>query len=465
MAEQAGLVYKTVKEIRGPILFVENVKGISYNEIVRIRTESGYEVSGSVLELSKDWAMVQCFGNTSGMDINVGVRFTGETQKIPVTNDLIGRVFSGSFEPRDGMPTPLSEDLRDVNGGTINPAARAVPTDFIQTGMSSIDGMNSLVRGQKLPIFSESGLHHNMLAAQIARQATIPGKESDFAIVFGAMGIKNEEADFFRREFEETGALNKSVLVLNLADDPPIERMVTPRIAETVAEYIAFDMGMHVLVILTDMTNYAEALRSISIAREEIPTRKGYPGYLYSDLATIYERAGIITGKKGSVTLMPILSMPAGDITHPVPDLTGYITEGQLILQRELALKGLYPAMNVLPSLSRLMKDGIGAKTTRKDHQDVSNQLYMAYAEGTRARGLVRIVGTVGLSERERKWLEFADAFETKFVNQGRYENRTIEQTLDLAWDLLAMLPEENLIRVRETYIQEYHPKYRKREN
>jgi V/A-type H+-transporting ATPase subunit B len=324
--------------------------------------------------------------------------------------------------------------------------------------------MNSLVRGQKLPIFSESGLPHNILAAQIARQATIPGQETEFAIVFGAMGIKNEEADYFRAEFEKTGALSKSVLVLNLADDPPIERIVTPRIAQTIAEYLAFDLGMHVLVILTDMTNYAEALRTISIAREEVPTRKGYPGYLYSDLATIYERAGRIQGRPGSVTLMPILSMPAGDKTHPVPDLTGYITEGQLILERELSLRGIYPPMNPLPSLSRLMKDGIGEETTREDHQDVSNQLYMAYAEGTRARGLVRIVGEVGLSDRERTWLEFADRFEQEFVNQGPYENRTIEQTLSIAWDLLSILPEEDLIRIKESYINKYHPAHKSEE-
>jgi V/A-type H+-transporting ATPase subunit B len=461
-AEQAGLVYKTTTEIRGPILFVERVKDVAFDEVVRITSPSGYEVSGSVLDVSRDYAMVQVFGETSGMDLNVGVRFTGETLRIPVSDELIGRVFGGSFNPLDGMPRPLSTDMRDVNGGTINPAARDVPSEFIQTGISAIDGMNSLVRGQKLPIFSESGLPHNQLAAQIARQATIPGKEEEFAIVFAAMGIKNEEAEFFREEFEKTGALSKAVMILNLADDPPIERMVTPRIAQTIAEYFAFDLNMHVLTILTDMTNYAEALRSISIAREEIPTRKGYPGYLYSDLATIYERAGRITGKKGSVTLMPILSMPGGDITHPVPDLTGYITEGQLILQRELSLRGIYPPMNVLPSLSRLMKDGIGEKTTRKDHSDVSNQLYMAYAEGTRARGLVRIVGVVGLSERERTWLEFADKFEQRFVNQGPLENRTIEQTLDIAWDLLAILPEEDLIRVREAYIKEFHPKHRR---
>ncbi len=459
--EQAGLIYKTTSEIRGPILMVEGIRGVSYDELVRIRRPTGEEVTGSVLDVSRDWAMVQCFGDTSGMDLNVTIRFTGETLKIPMTPELIGRVFSGSFEPLDGMPPPLSTDLRDVNGGTINPAARDVPSEFIQTGLSAIDGMNSLVRGQKLPIFSESGLTHNMMAAQIARQATIPGKEEDFAIVFGAMGIKHEEADFFRDEFEKTGALSKSVMVLNLADDPPIERIVTPRIAQTIAEYLAFDMGMHVLVILTDMTNYAEALRAISIAREEIPTRKGYPGYLYSDLATIYERAGRITGKQGSVTLMPILSMPAGDISHPVPDLTGYITEGQLILQRELSLRGIYPPMNPLPSLSRLMKDGIGAETTREDHADVSNQLYMAYAEGTRARGLVRIVGVVGLSERERTWLEFADRFENEFVKQGPYENRSVEQTLEIAWDLLSILPEEDLIRVREAYINKYHPAHK----
>ncbi len=459
--EEAGLIYRTTSEIRGPILMVEGIKDVSYDELVRIRRSTGEEVTGSVLDVSRDWAMVQCFGDTSGMDLNVTIRFTGEALKIPISEELIGRVFSGSFKPLDHMPAPLSTDLRDVNGGTINPAARDVPSEFIQTGLSAIDGMNSLVRGQKLPIFSESGLSHNMMAAQIARQATIPGREEEFAIVFGAMGIKNEEAEFFREEFEKTGALSKSVMILNLANDPPIERIVTPRITQTIAEYLAFDLGMHVLVILTDMTNYAEALRTISIAREEIPTRKGYPGYLYSDLATIYERAGRIQGRPGSVTLMPILTMPAGDMTHPVPDLTGYITEGQLILQRELALRGIYPPMNPLPSLSRLMKDGIGAETTREDHADVANQLYLAYGEGTRARGLVRIVGEVGLSERERTWLRFAERFENEFVKQGPYENRSIEQTLDIAWNLLSMLPEDDLIRVRESYIKKYHPAYK----
>jgi V/A-type H+-transporting ATPase subunit B len=462
MSEEAGLVYKTISEIKGPILLMENIRDVSFDEVVQIERPSGEVVRGSVLDVSKDWAMIQCFGETSGLDLNTTVRFTGDVLRIPVSPELIGRVFSGSFTPLDGMPAPFSTDLRDVNGGVINPAARDVPSEFIQTGLSSIDGSNSLVRGQKLPIFSESGLPHNEVAAQIARQATIPGAESEFAIVFGAMGIKNEEAAYFREEFEKTGALSKSVMILNLADDPAIERIVTPRIAQTIAEYLAFDLGMHVLVILTDMTNYAEALRAISIAREEIPTRKGYPGYLYSDLATIYERAGKIKGKPGSVTLMPILSMPAGDLTHPIPDLTGYITEGQLILNRGLALRGLYPPMNVLPSLSRLMKDGIGEETTREDHQDVSNQLYYAYAEGTRARGLVQIVGTVGLSERERTWLEFADRFEQEYVNQGLYENRSIEQTLDIAWELLNLLPEEDLIRVREAYIQKYHPEHKR---
>ncbi len=462
MSKLARVVYKTTTEIKGPILMVQRISDVSFDEIVYIERPNGEIVQGSVLDVSRDWAMIQCFGETSGLDISTEISFSGDVLRIPVSEDLIGRIFSGSFEPLDGMPQIIGKELRDVNGGVINPAAREVPSEFIQTGMSGIDGMNSLVRGQKLPIFSESGLSHNQLAAQIARQATIPGSETDFAIVFGAMGIKNEEAAYFREEFEKTGALNNSVMILNLADDPSIERIVTPRIAQTIAEYLAFDMGMHVLVILTDMTNYAEALRAISIAREEIPTRKGYPGYLYSDLATIYERAGRIKGRPGSVTLMPILSMPAGDITHPIPDLTGYITEGQLILQRELSLRGLYPPMNVLPSLSRLMKDGIGEETTREDHQDVSNQLYMAYAEGTRARGLVRIVGTVGLSERERQWLRFADRFEQEFINQGLYENRTIEQTLKLAWDLLSDLPEDDLIRIDEDFIQTYHPSHKR---
>lgn len=459
--EEAGLVYRTVREIRGPLLFVERVRGVAYDELVRVKVPDGEEMLGSVLDVSGDTAVVQVFGETEGLRLDLGVRFTGETIKIPVSDELVGRVFSGSFTPLDHLPVPRSGDLRDVHGSAMNPSARDVPSEFIQTGISGIDGMNSLVRGQKLPFFSDAGLPHNAIAAQVARQATIPGKEEEFAVVFAAMGIKHEEYGFFRREFEKTGALEKSVMVLNLADDPAIERLIAPRIAQTIAEFLAFDLDMHILVILTDMTNYGEALRAISIAREEVPSRKGYPGYLYTDLATIYERAGRIKGRKGSVTLMPILTMPGGDITHPIPDLSGYITEGQLILDRDLFLKGVYPPMNVLPSLSRLMKDGIGPGKTRDDHRDVSNQLYMAYAEGVKARGLVRIVGEVGLSERERKYLRFAEEFERRFINQGVYENRSIERTLEIAWDILSMLPEEELIRVNRDYIKQYYPGYR----
>ena len=460
--ERSGLIYRTSKEIRGPLLVVTGVKGVGYNELVEIELEDGSVVSGSVLDVSKDRAIVQIFGRTEGLNLNVGVRFTGEVMKIPLSEDVIGRVFSGDFRPLDGLPEPVGEEEREVFGSVINPAAREPPSEFIQTGISAIDGMNSLVRGQKLPFFSEAGLPHNQIAAQVARQATIPGKEEDFAIVFAALGIKHEEFEYFKSEFEKTGALNRSVMILNLADDPVIERIVAPRVALTISEYLAFELDMHILTIITDMTNYAEALRAISVAREEIPARKGYPGYLYSDLATIYERAGKIKGKKGSVTLMPILTMPGGDMTHPIPDLSGYITEGQLILDKELYSRGIYPPINVLPSLSRLMKDGIGKGKTREDHPNVSDQLYISYAEGVKARGLVRIVGEVGLSEREIKYLRFAEAFEEKFVNQGLYENRPLEKTLEIAWDLLSMLPEDDLTRIKEEYIKKYHPKYRK---
>lgn len=459
--EKAGLIYRTVKEIKGPLVVVTGVKGVGYNEVVEIKLETGEEIRGNVLDVSKDKAIVQVFGRTEGLNLNVGVRFTGEVMKIPLSDDLIGRVFSGDFRPLDGLPEPVGEMERETFGVVINPAAREPPSEFIQTGISTIDGMNALIRGQKLPFFSEAGLPHNQIAAQVARQATIPGKEEDFAIVFCALGIKHEEFEFFKREFEKTGALNHSVMILNLADDPVIERIVAPRVALTVAEYLAFDLDMHILAIITDMTNYAEALRSISVAREEVPARKGYPGYLYSDLATIYERAGKIKGKKGSVTLMPILTMPGGDMTHPIPDLSGYITEGQLFLDKGLYSRGIYPPINVLPSLSRLMKDGVGKGKTREDHPNVSDQLYMSYAEGVKARGLVRIIGEVGLSEKEKKYLKFADEFEKRFVNQGIYENRPIEKTLEIAWDLLAMLPEDKLIRIKEEYIQKYHPKYK----
>jgi len=457
-----GLVFRTISEIRGPILVVEGVRGAAYNELVEIKLSDGRELIGNVLDSYEDKAIVQVFGMTEGLDLNAHVRFTGEVIKIPVSDDMIGRIFSGSLKPLDGLPPPIGDEEREIFFSVLNPAAREPPSEFIQTGISVIDGMLSLVRGQKLPIFSESGLPHNVLAAQIARQATIPGKEEDFAIVFVAMGIKHEEFEYFKREFEKTQALNKAVLILNLASDPIIERIITPRVGLTIAEYLAFDVGMHVLVIMTDMTNYAEALRTISTAREEVPARKGYPGYLYTDLATIYERAGKIKGGKGSVTLIPILTMPGGDITHPVPDLTGYITEGQIFLDRELNAKGIYPPVNVLPSLSRLMKDGIGKGKTREDHPDVANQLYLAYSEGVKARALARIVGEVGLSPREKIYLKFADEFERKFVNQGVYENRPLEKTLEIAWDLLAMLPEEELIRISEEYIYKYHPKYAK---
>ncbi|MEX2690589.1 MAG: V-type ATP synthase subunit B [Candidatus Njordarchaeum guaymaensis] len=463
MSDYYGLFYRTVKEIKGAILVVDNVYGVGYNENVNIILPDGSKILGSVLETEAGKAVVQVLGETTGLDLNVSVNFTGEAVKIPLSDEVIGRVFSGSFIPRDKKPPILGDEKREVFFSVINPAARVPPHEFIQTGVSTIDGMNALVRGQKLPIFSEAGLPHNALAAQIARQATVikRGAEAfeDFAVVFCAIGIKKEEYDFFRQEFEETGALNRAVMILNLADDPIIERIIAPRVALTIAEYLAFDLDMHVLTILTDMTNYAEALRMISTAREEIPARKGYPGYLYTDLATIYERAGVVTGKKGSLTQMPILTMPGGDITHPVPDLTGYITEGQLILDRELAAKGIYPPMNVLRSLSRLMKDGIGKGKTREDHKYVADQLYVSYADGIRARGLERIVGREGLSERERRYLLFADEFERKFVNQGEYENRTIEETLDIAWDILSMLPEDELIRIEDYIIEKYYRK------
>lgn len=462
MSEKSGLIYKTTSEIRGPLLVVEGVKGSAYNELVEIKLSDGTEMMGNVLDTFSNRSIVQVFGKTDGLELNVSVRFTGEVIQIPLSEDLIGRVFNGSLSPLDHMPDPIGAEKREIFGSVLNPAAREPPSEFIQTGISTIDGMNSLVRGQKLPFFSEAGLAHNIAAAQVARQATVLGKEEDFAVVFCAMGIKHEEYEFFRREFEKTGALERCVMVLNLADDPIIERIVAPRIAQTIAEYLAFDLDMHILTIMTDMTNYGEALRSISVAKEEVPTRKGYPGYLYTDLATIYERAGRVKGKKGSVTLMPILTMPGGDITHPIPDLSGYITEGQLIFDRDLYFRGIYPPINVLPSLSRLMKDGIGSDKTREDHSEASNQLYMSYAEGVKARGLVRIIGEVGLSERERKYLRFAEEFENKFVNQGVYENRTLEKTLEIAWNLFSLLPEEDLIRVREDYIKKYHPIYTK---
>ncbi len=406
--------------------------------------------------------VVQVFESTAGLGRDSGVRFTGEAIKMPVGHEMLGRILSGGGKPIDGGPEIVPEKRIDITGAAINPFARGMPAEFIQTGISTIDGTNTLVRGQKLPIFSAAGLPHNNIALQIARQAKVPGSVEEFAVVFAGMGITKEEANAFMQDFERTGALERAVVFLNLADDPAVERIITPRLALTTAEYLAFELGMHVLVILTDMTNYCEALRQIGAAREEVPGRRGYPGYMYTDLASIYERAGMIKGRKGSVTQIPILTMPGDDITHPIPDLTGYITEGQIVVSRELHRKGIYPPINVLPSLSRLMNLGIGKGHTREDHKKVSDQLYAAYAEGNDLRGLVAIVGKDALSERDRTFLEFADLFEGRFVRQGIDEDRTIgEGTLDLGWDLLATLPVEQLSRIDRELIEKYHPKFR----
>lgn len=452
-----GLIYRGVREVRGSILVLDPSPNVLYDEIVVVRAPDGVDRIGRVLEISKRYVIVQVFGEEAGLESASIVKFTGSTFEIPVSEDVLGRMFNGRFEPIDGMAPITSRETRDINGSPINPRARIHPNDFIQTGISAIDGMLSLVRGQKLPIFSESGLPHNRIAAQIARQATVLGKEEEFAIVFAAMGLKNDEAAFFIKAFRESGAIERSVVVLNLADDPAIERLVTPRIALTISEYLAFELGYHVLTILTDMTNYCEALREVSAAREEVPGRGGYPGYMYSDLATIYERAGIIKGRVGSLTQMPILTMPGGDKRHPIPDLTGYITEGQIILSKDLDARGIYPPINVLPSLSRLMRSGVGPGKTRDDHKDVADQLYDAYSRGLKARDLARIVGEMGLSERERLFLKFADIFEKKFISQGEYENRSIEETLDIAWEVLSILPEEELVRVKDEILEKYY--------
>jgi V/A-type H+-transporting ATPase subunit B len=455
--------YRTVAQIAGPLVFVEKTEPVGYNELVNIVTADGTQKRGQVLDTSDEIVVVQVFETTAGIGRDSGIRFTGETIKMPVGKEMLGRILSGGGKPIDGGPEIVPEKRLEITGAAINPYARSSPADFIQTGISTIDGTNTLVRGQKLPIFSASGLPHNDVALQIARQAKVPGSTEEFAVVFAAMGITREEANHFMADFEKTGALERAVVFLNLADDPAVERIITPRLALTTAEYLAFDLGYHVLVILTDMTNYCEALRQIGAAREEVPGRRGYPGYMYTDLAGIYERAGIIKGVKGSVTQIPILTMPGDDITHPIPDLTGYITEGQIVVNRELHRKGIYPPINVLPSLSRLMNLGIGKGHTREDHKKVSDQLYAAYAEGNDLRGLVAIVGKDALSERDRMFLEFADLFEDRFVRQGLYEDRSIQETLDLGWDLLATLPEEQLVRIDRELIQKYHPKYRKK--
>jgi V/A-type H+-transporting ATPase subunit B len=456
----AEMEYSYVSEVTGPLMIVEGIEGVAYNEVVKIKTGSGEERTGRVLEVYEDRAIVQVFEGTRGLDTKLtSVRFTGETMKLGVSKDMLGRVFSGTGEPRDGLPPLIAEKRIDINGQPINPQAREYPREFIETGISAIDGMNTLVRGQKLPLFSGSGLPHNELAAQIARQAKVLGKEEEFAVVFCAMGITEEEASFFIKSFEETGALERAVIFLNLADDPAIERIILPRMALTCAEYLAFDLGMHVLVILTDMTNYAEALREISAAREEVPGRRGYPGYMYTDLATIYERAGRIKGEKGSITQIPILSMPDDDITHPIPDLTGYITEGQIVLARNLHNEGIYPPIAVLPSLSRLMARGIGKGRTREDHANVSDQLYAAYAEGCDLRDLVSIVGEEALSDRDRTFLRFADEFEKRFLSQGKDEDRSIEDTLSIGWELLSLLPVSELKKIDPKYIEKYLPR------
>ena len=451
--------YTTVSEVSGPLMVVEGVEGVAYNEIVEIEAPTGEHRRGQVLEVKDDVAVVQVFEGTTDLNtLNTKVRFTGETAKIGVSKDMMGRIFDGTGKPIDGGPEIIPEKELDINGNPMNPASREFPAEFIQTGISTIDGMNTLVRGQKLPIFSGSGLPHNDLAAQIARQAKVVGSDDDFAVIFAAMGITHEEANFFMRDFERTGALEKVTVFMNLADDPAIERILTPKMALTTAEYMAFELGMHVLVILTDLSNYCEALREISAARDEVPGRRGYPGYMYTDLAGIYERAGRIAGKEGSITQMPILVMPQDDITHPIPDLTGYITEGQIVLSRDIHRKGIYPPVDVLPSLSRLMSGGIGDDKTRDDHSGVSDQLYSAYAEGRNLRDLVAVVGEDALTERDQSFLAFAQAFEDEFITQAKDEDRSIVETLDLGWKLLTILPKTELKRVKDEFIDKYYP-------
>lgn len=448
--------YRTISYVTGPLVFVGSVQDIAYNEMVAIRMPDGSMRTGQVLEISGDTAVIQVFEGTQGIDVNsTEIRFLEEVAKIDVSVEMLGRVLNGAGKPIDGGPSIIPEARLDIMGAPINPYSREKPADFIETGISAIDGLNTLVRGQKLPIFSGSGLPANELAAQIIRQARVKSGE-EFAIVFGAMGITHREASFFMTQFEQTGALARVVFFQNLADDPTVERLLTPKCALTVAEFLAFEKDMQVLVVLSDMTNYCEALREVSTAREEVPGRRGFPGYMYTDLATIYERAGRIKGRKGSVTQLPILSMPDDDITHPIPDLTGYITEGQIVLSRHLHRRGIYPPIDTLPCLSRLMNLGIGEGKTREDHRAVANQLYAAYAQGRDLRKLVAIVGEEALSDTDRRYLRFADDFETRIVGQGE-EGRSVEDTLDIGWDLMSGLPMSELKRVRG-FIEKYHP-------
>ncbi len=450
--------YKTIKRVAGPLIFVEKTEPIGYADLVQIRLPSGQIKQGQVLDTSDEMVVVQVFEGTSGIDKATGVRFLGENIKLSVSKDILGRILSGSGKPIDGGPAIIPEKKLDITGAAINPYSRQSPADYFQTGISTIDATNTLVRGQKLPVFSGSGLPHNEIALQIARQAKVLGQKEEFVVVFAAMGITNEEAQYFMKDFEETGALQRSVVFLNLADDPAVERLVTPRMALTAAEYLAYEHDMHVLVILTDLTNYCESLREIGAAREEVPGRRGYPGYMYTDLAMIYERAGMIKGRKGSITQIPILTMIGDDITHPIPDLTGYITEGQIVLSRELHRKGIYPPVDILPSLSRLMNSGIGPGKTREDHKQVSDQCYANYAEGRDLRGLVAIVGEEALSDRDKRLLKFADLFEDRFVRQGKKENREIDKdTLRIAWELLGTIPEGELGRISPDLKKKYY--------
>lgn len=457
--------YKSITNISGPLLMVEGVEGVKYEELVDIKLDDGSIRSGKVLEVNKDKALVQVFEGTSGIDLkNTRIRFLGRGTHMYLSEDILGKVFTGLGKPMTENDKIIAEKSIDINGSPINPYARNYPDEFIQTGISSIDGLNTLVRGQKLPVFTGSGLPHNRIAAQIARQAAVLGKKEEFAVVFVAIGITFEESQYFIDDFTKTGAISRSVLVLNLADDPAIERIATPRVGLTCAEYLAFEKDMHVLVILTDMTNYCEALKEISAARKEIPGRRGYPGYLYTDLATIYERAGRIKGKKGSITQIPILTMPEDDKTHPIPDLTGYITEGQIILSRSLHKKKLSPPVDVLPSLSRLKDKGIGEGKTREDHADIFNQLYAAYARGKEVQELAVILGEAALSDLDKIYFRFAEEFEGQYISQGEYENRTIDETLDLGWKLLSVFPREELKRIRDEYLDKYMKKFKKEE-
>ena len=451
--------YRSIQEVVGPLLMVENVSGVSYDELVEIEQVNGEIRRGKVLEVDGDKALVQLFESSHGLKIDDSkVRFLGRGIELSLSMDMLGRIFDGMGNPRDGGPAIIPDERRNINGEPINPAARDYPSEFIQTGISAIDGLNTLVRGQKLPVFSGNGLPHARLATQIARQAKVLGTDESFAVVFAAIGITFEEADYFIQDFTRTGAIEHAVLFMNLADDPAIERIATPRMALTAAEYLAYEKDMHVLVIMTDITNYAEALREVSAARKEVPGRRGYPGYLYTDLASMYERAGRIRGKKGSITQLPILTMPEDDITHPIPDLTGYITEGQIILSRELHRVGIEPPINVLPSLSRLKDKGIGEGKTREDHAPTMNQLFAAYSRGKDAKELAIILGDAALSDVDKQFANFADEFEKRYVSQGFNEDRSIEETLNLGWELLKLIPRNELKRIRDDMVDKYLP-------